>query len=124
MSMKGKWFWLLVIFVLSLVGLETYHNIALMYRGYLIEKMRLEKKKLERERDYLREKLSFSLSLVRIEAYSREKLGFIDPRDVRFLKENFSPPEESSSPPPSGIEDFFFKWLKLLKNCINNFFSS
>jgi len=124
MSMKGKWFWLLVIFVLSLVGLETYHNIALMYRGYLIEKMRLEKKKLERERDYLREKLSSSLSLVRIEAYSREKLGFIDPRDVRFLKENFSPPEESSSPPPSGIEGFFFKWLKLLKNCINNFFSS
>ena len=35
-----------------------------------------------------------------MEEYARKELGLVNPEKVRFLKENFSPPEESSSPPP------------------------
>jgi len=113
-----------VMFVLSFLGLETYHNIALMQRGYLLQKLELKKRKLEKENGYLQEKLSPYFSLNRVETYAREKLGLIEPVEVRFLKENFSPPEESSSPPQSESEKGIKNHILQIVNRIRKIWSS
>ena len=108
--MSLKWFSLVVIFALCFLGLEIYHNIALMDRGYLRQELESKKSRLIKENGYLQEKLSPVLSLNRVEDYAREKLGLVDPKKVRFLKENFSPPTQSSSPPPLKVKTGMRSW--------------
>ncbi|MBE0478622.1 hypothetical protein IBX65_05825 [Candidatus Aerophobetes bacterium] len=95
-----KLFLLFLTFILCFLGLEIYRNTALMDRGYLLQKLEVKKVALIEENGYLQEKLSPYLSLNRLEDYARKELGLVNPEKVRFLKGNFSPPEESSSPPP------------------------
>lgn len=95
-----RWFFLFISFILCFLGLEIYRNTALMDRGYLLQKLKIRKEKLMQENGYLTEELSSRLSLNRLESYAREELDLVNPEKVRFLEENFSPPEKSSSPPP------------------------
>lgn len=98
--MFGKWFFLSLGFILCFLGLEIYRNTALMGKGYLLQKLEVEKAALIEQKGYLQEKLSPYFSLNRLEEYARRELGLVNPEKVRFIKGNFSPPEESSSPLP------------------------
>ena len=101
--MLTKWLVLFLGFLFCFLTLEVYRNTALMERGYLLQKLKVRKSRLIEEQGYLQETLSSHLSLNRLDSYARKELGFMEPQNVRFLREHFSPPKRSSSPPPFTV---------------------
>ena len=117
-----KWLILSLSFILCLVALEIYRNTTLMDRGYSLQELRAKKKLLIEENGYLQEKLSFHLSLSRLQDYARKELELVTPEKVRFLKENFSPPKRSSSPPPFSIETSLKNWISQIVKRLKRWF--
>ena len=120
--MFTKWVILFIGFVLCLVALEIYRNITLMDRGYSLQKLRAKKKLLIEENGYLQEKLSFHLSLSRLQDYARKELELVTPEKVRFVKEDFSPPKRSFSPPPFSIEASLKNWTSQIVKFFRRWF--
>lgn len=113
-----KWWLAVVSFIMCFLGLEIYRNTQMMDKGYLLQELKVKKKVLEEENDYLHQKLSPSLSLSRLEEYARENLGLSNPQEVRFLEERLSLPIKSSSPPPFSLkrESWLTQGIKYFKN--------
>ncbi len=86
-----RWVFLILSFFLCLLGLEIYHNIEIMDKGYLLQTLEKKKKALEEENSRLQQKLSSFFSLSELESYAREELGLVNPEKVRFLEKKFSP---------------------------------
>ncbi len=99
-----RWVLTIIIFAMLVVGLEVYRNTEIMDKGYLLQELKIKKKNLKEENDYLHQKLSPYLSLNRVEEYARKHLGLDNPKKLRFLQERLSPPMNSSSPPPISLQ--------------------
>jgi len=122
-----RWLFLFVGFVLCLLGLQIYRNTALMDKGYLLQKLKMQKDTLIEENGYLQERLSLHFSLSMLEDYARKELGLVNPEKTRFLERNFSPPKDSPSPPPSidklrvGLGSWILRNIERCRGWLNIF---
>ena len=81
-----KWIILVLIFVLSIIGLEIYGNSELIRNGYTKQELSQRTKEVQQENKLLEQRISFSLSLNELDRYAREELKLIEPVEIRFLK--------------------------------------
>jgi hypothetical protein len=86
--------------------IEIYQNIELVKDSYANQRLQSEIKKMEKENNLLKKKLSSSLSLRRLERYARNKLNLSDPYRVKLIKER--PLRENEPPSSPGVKE----WLK------------
>jgi len=81
-----KWIILVLVFVLSIIGLEIYGNSELIRNGYTKDQLSQRAKEVRQENKLLEQRISFSLSLNELDRYAREELKLIEPVEIRFLK--------------------------------------
>jgi len=81
-----KWIILVLVFVLSIIGLEIYGNSELIRNGYTKHQLSQRAKEVRQENKLLEQRISFSLSLNELDRYAREELKLIEPVEIRFLK--------------------------------------
>jgi len=101
--MINRWGILIIGFVLCFVAVEIWRNTSVMDQGYLMHKLKLQRKQLLEENGHLQRELSSVLSLNSLDAIARDKLGLTRAQTVRFLEKVISPPERSSPPPPPSF---------------------
>ncbi|MFQ6066653.1 MAG: hypothetical protein ACE5K3_05190 [bacterium] len=82
-----RWFLLILVFVLGLVGIEVYKHTELIRNSYAVQGLQSEIKNVEKKNGVLKRKISTSLSLRRLEAYARKRLNLREPEEVRFIRE-------------------------------------
>jgi len=81
-----KWIILILVFVLSIIGLEIYGNSELIRNGYTKHRLSQRAKEVRQENKLLEQRISFSLSLNELDRYAREELKLMEPVEIRFLK--------------------------------------
>ena len=86
-----RWFLLILVFVLGLVGIEVYKHTQLIRNSYTVQRLQSEIKNLEKKNGVLKRKISTSLSLRRLEVYARKRLNLREPEEVRFIREKLPP---------------------------------
>ncbi|MFQ5834784.1 MAG: hypothetical protein ACE5HR_02525 [bacterium] len=82
-----RWFLLILVFVLGLVGIEVYKHMELIRNSYTVQRLQSKIKNVEKKNGVLKGKISASLSLRRLEVYARERLNLREPDEVRFIRE-------------------------------------
>jgi len=103
-----RWLLLIFVFIFGIIVIEIYQNVELVKNSYAMQRLQAEIKKMEKENNLLKKKLSSSLSLGRLERYARNELNLSDPYRVRLIKER--PLREKEPPPPQGKGTSTFLW--------------
>jgi len=98
-----RWLLLIFVFIFGIIVIEIYQNVELVKNSYAMQRLQAEIKKMEKENNLLKKKLSSSLSLGRLERYARNELNLSDPYRVRLIKER--PLREKEPPPSFGIRE-------------------
>lgn len=77
---------------LCLVFLFVWERVDIVRIGYQVERLKVEKVKLERERDQLRVKVSSLSAPDRIAKVATERLGMTPPQSGQVIMVQFRPP--------------------------------
>ena len=85
-----RWFLLILIFILGLIGIEVYKHTELIRNSYTVQRLQGKIKKVEKKNGVLKRKISASLSLRRLEVYARERLNLGDPDEVRAIRQKLA----------------------------------
>ena len=77
----------MIIFAFFWGGMEVYHNTALVKNSYAVQRLESRIKTMEKENGSLKRKISSHLSLGELEDYARKELNLIEPRAIKYIKE-------------------------------------
>lgn len=81
-----RYFLLILVFVLGLAGIEVYKHMELIRNSYTVQRMQSEIREVGKKNGVLKRKISASLSLIKLEAYARQRLNLKEPDEVRFIR--------------------------------------
>lgn len=97
-----RWKTVAGVVILALLLLYVSERVAVVKAGYDIEKLKIQRVKLERERDELRVKLSSLTATERIAKVATETLGMVPPKPGQVIMVRLEPQTPSHEARPEA----------------------